>query len=199
MKKSIIYFFTIYFFSVLHVSGQTLTQKLYLDFGKSDGSNGNITAGADVNGNYWNNIVSDESDSPSTKPAGYTLNLINSFNENTGFILETTEDWLVNGRNNGGLTNPNPSLLGDLAVGTATEDYFFIDNGLNDKGAFVLKNLDPGKVYKFYVFGSRRENIARIAIFSISGANGSHGTLQTGGSGIGTGITNTNDNTVFES
>ena len=199
MKRSIIFFLSIYFFSFSHLSGQILTQKLYFDFGKSDGSNGNITAGADVNGNYWNNIVSDETGSPSIKPAGYTVDLINSLNENTGFIFETTKDWLALGRSNGGLTNPNPGLLGDLAVGTATEDYFFIDNGVNDKGAFVLKKLDPGKVYKFYVFGSRRENTARISIFSIDGANGSHGTLQTGGAGIGTGITNTNDNTVFVS
>ena len=198
MKKAVIFFLP-FLFSLFHLSGQTLTQKLYLDFGKSDGSNGHITAGADTNGNYWNNIVSDESGSPSTKPAGYTVGLINSLNESTGFVLETTEDWLANGRNNGGLSNPNPALLGDLAVATATEDYFFIDNGVNDKGAFVLKNLDPGKVYKFYVFSSRRENTARISLFSINGASGSHGALQTSGSGIGTEITNTNDNTVFES
>ena len=199
MQKSILVFLVLFSLSIFHSSGQTLTQKLYFDFGKSDGANGNITAGTDINGNYWNNIVSDESGSPSMIPAGYTVHLINSMNENTGFLLTTTENYLANGKSNGGLSNPNPALLGDLAVATATEDYFFIDNGLNDKGAFVFKNLDPAKAYKFYVFGSRRENTARISIFSISGLNGSHGTLQTSGSGIGTGITNTNDNTIFES
>jgi len=199
MKKSIIFSLSIFFIALSHISGQTLTQKLYLDFGKSDDVNGNITAGADRNGNYWNNIVSDEDGSPSSKAAGYIVELINSFNENTGFVLETTRLFQANGKNNGSLLNPNPAFLGDLAIATATEDYFFLDNNRGDKGAFVLKNLNPAKVYKFYVFGCCQENTVRTSIFSISGANGSHGTLQTSGSNIGAEIANGNDNTIFVS
>lgn len=181
------------------LSGQTLNQTLYLDFGKSDGTNGNMTVGEDVNGNYWNNIVSSETGSPSTKPAGYKVNLVNSTNAATGFVLETTEDFRANGRNNGALKEPDATLLGDLAVATATEDYFFIETNQNDKGAFVLKGLNPEKAYKFYIFGSREGTDNRTAIFSISGTNGSHGTHQTTGAGIGTKTPNTNDNHVFES
>lgn len=186
-------------FISLQFFGQTVTQKFYLDFGKSDGTNGNTTVNPDINGNYWNNIVSSETGSPSTKAAGYAVNLVNSTNQNTSFILETTETFRANGKNNGALLAPNPALLGDLAIASATEDYFFIENNLNDKGAFLLKNLDPTKAYKFYVFGSRVSTDNRTAVFSISGTNGSHGTHQTTGSGIGTDIPNTNDDNIFES
>lgn len=199
MKRTIYYIVLLFLISNFSAFGQTLTQKFYLDFGKSDGTNGNITTGSDLNGNYWNNIVSTESGSPSTKPAGYTVSLVNSLNQSTAFVLETTEAFRANGRNNGALLKPNPGLLGDLAVATATEDYFFIETPQGDKGAFVLKNLDPTKAYKFYVFGSREGTDNRTSVFSINGVNGSHGILQTTGAGIGTDLVNTNDSKVFES
>lgn len=177
------------------LSAQTLTQTLYFDFGKSDATNGNTTVGADANGHYWNNIVSDESGSPSTKPAGYRVELVNGANEPTGFVFETTEAFRANGRKNGGLLSPSAEHLGDLAVATTTEDYFFIESGQNDKGAFLLQNLDPGKAYKFYVFGSRQGTDNRTAVYSIGGLNGSHGTLTA----TGTNGQPTNDRHVFES
>ena len=161
-----------------------LTRTLYFDFGKSDGTNGNQTTGADANGNYWNNIVSTESGSPSTKPAGYMVsNLVDAANQPTGFTLTTTEPFEANGRNNGGLKTPDAALLGDLAVGTATEDYFFIESAMSDKGAFTLSGLDPAKAYRFYIFGSREGTDNRTAVYSISGLNGSHGTLTATGTG----------------
>lgn len=183
----------------LSISGQNITQKFYFDFGKSDSTNGNPTTSPDINGNYWNNIVSAESGSPSTKPSGYTVSIINSTNQSTPIVLTTTKIFRANGRKNGALLSPNPSLLGDLAIPTATEDYFFIENNLNDEGAFLLNNLDPTKAYKFYVFGSREATDNRTSIFSISGKNGSHGLHQTTGVGIGTENVNANDNKIFES
>ena len=121
------------------------------DFGKSDGTNGNQTVSPDAYGHYWNNIVSTESGSPSTKPAGYVVSdLVDAANQPTGFTLTTTEDFKANGRNNGGLKTPDADLLGDLAVGAATEDYFFIESAMNDKGAFILSGLDPARAYKFH-------------------------------------------------
>ena len=192
-------FFIAFLFLSLSLNAQTVTQSFYLDFGRSDGSNGNVTVNPDLNGNYWTNIVSDGSGSPTTKSAGYTVSLLNAENNATSYVLETTTTFRANGRNNGALLNPNQALLGDMAVHTATEDYFFIENNLNNKGAFVLKNLDPTKAYKFYVFGSRSGNDSRIAVFSVSGLYGSHGTHQTTGSGIGQDISNTNDSKVWES
>ena len=101
--------------AVAALSAQTLTRTLYLDFGKSDGTNGSMTEAPDANGHYWNNIVSTESGSPSTKSAGYVVSdLVDAANQPTGFALTTTEDFKANGRNNGGLKTPDADLLGDL-------------------------------------------------------------------------------------
>ena len=181
--------------AVAALSAQTLTRTLYLDFGKSDGTNGSMTEAPDANGHYWNNIVSTESGSPSTKPAGYAVQLVDADNASTGFTLTTTEAFKANGRNNGGLLDPDPALLGDLAVGTATEDYFFIESAMNDKGAFILSGLDPARAYKFVLFGSREGTDNRTAVYSISGLNGSHGTLTA----TGTGGAATNDRNLFTS
>jgi hypothetical protein len=200
MKKKIhITLLLILIVSVANLNSQTLTQKFYLDFGKSDIINGNLTEGADINGVFWNNIVSSETGSPSIKPAGYTVSLINSANTATTYTLETNTSFSANGKNNGALLSPNPTLLGDLAIATATEDYFFIEDNQKNKGEFILKNLDPTKAYKFYVFGSRLGTGDRVSILSINGLNGSHGTLKTTGTAIGTNIENTNDNTIWKS
>lgn len=194
MKR--IFFTLLSAWAALALCGQTLTRTLYFDFGKSDGTNGNQTVSPDAYGHYWNNIVSTESGSPSTKPAGYVVSgLVDAANQPTGFTLTTTEDFKANGRNNGGLKTPDAALLGDLAVGTATEDYFFIESAMNDKGAFTLSGLDPARAYKFVLFGSREGTDNRTAVYSISGLNGSHGTLTA----TGTGGAATNDRNLFTS
>jgi 5-hydroxyisourate hydrolase-like protein (transthyretin family) len=199
MKKQLSLLLACIFAATIDSPAQTPVQQFYLDFGKSDATNGNLTTAADANGNYWTNVYSSESGSPSTKAAGYTVTLVNSTNQTTGYQLETTTAWHANGRNNGALLNPDPALLGDLAVASATEDYFFVESNMNNKGAFVFKNLDPAKAYKFYVYGSRQENAVRTGVISINGKNGSHGRHQNSGSGIGTNIPNTNDNTIWQS
>jgi uncharacterized repeat protein (TIGR02543 family) len=173
-------------------------QKFYIDFGQGAGEFGHVTVGADARGNYWNNLTAPNG-APSTLNAGYKLSLLNSKNQPTPYLLETTQNWKSNGRANGGLLAPDPELLGDLAVATATEDYFFLDTDIGGRGAFKLKNLDPKKAYKFYVFGCRQENAVRGGVFSITGANSASGYLQNSGPGIGTNITNTNDRTIYES
>lgn len=198
MKKITPFFLLFLCVTVAGFSAQTLTQKFYFDFGQDNGR-GHLTIGADVNGNYWNNVIAPNG-APSTLNAGYTLSLVNSGNQTTPYVLETTETMRSNGTaGSGALENPNPALLGDLAIATATEDYFFIENNLQDKGGFKLKNLDQTKAYKFYVYGCRAENQVRTGVISVSGKNGSHGVHQNSGSGIGTDITNGNDNTIWQS
>lgn len=199
MRNTVFYIFVLFVFSGIQLLGQTLTQTFYVDFGKNDGVNGNITTSPDINGNHWNNVVSSENGSPSAVSTGYTVDLINAANETSGYTFTTTTIFHANGKKNGALLNPNPSLLGDLAIATATEDYFFIESSLKNKGGFVLKNLDTSKAYKFYLFGSRESAENRTSIFSINGANGSHKIHQTSGTGIGVDIPNTNDCNIFES
>lgn len=177
-------------------AGFMVDQKLYIDFGKNDGTNGDIT-GKDVNGNYWNNAVKTN--------AGTEYTLVNSYNQATGCQMVLTTNFLSNGIQNGGLLAPAAELLGDLAVNTATQDYFFIEknNGV-EKGGIDFRNLKTGKAYKFYVFGSRYDTSERTGLLTFTGTNSYQGTHQMGGSNIAVGdvtgnVKNQNNSTIFES
>ncbi len=168
-----------------------LQQSIFIDFGKNDVTNGNITQSPDTYGHYWNNAFEPE--------LGKRLSLVSSTNVSTGFELEITRKFSANGILNGGLLTPDPSLLGDFAINTATQDYFFVDAGSN-YGSFKIKNLNKNKAYKFHVFGSRLDNSnERIGYISFTGANGSHGLHKMGGPGIGANGVNQNNNTIYES
>lgn len=195
MKK----FVTFYFLLVtLGLSGQTLVQKFYLDFGQDNPNEGRRTTDVDANGNYWNNVIAPNG-SPSTLNAGATVTLKNAENTTTAYAVEVARTIRSNGGANGGLATPDPALLGDLAVGTATEDYFFLDGGMG-KGLFKFKNLDTGKAYKFYTYGCRTAaGNQRGVIYSLSGKNGSHGKQLNTGTGIGADGYDGNNNNVWES
>ncbi|NDW10629.1 Ig-like domain-containing protein [Dysgonomonas sp. 520] len=180
------------FFSILFCIGsqaQTLEQKIYIDFGKNNFDDGEITLGPDINENYWNNAVE--------TAAGSNLNLVNALNVSTGYSLEITKFFSSNGKRNGALLNPSADLLGDLAIVTATHDYFFVDN--NRAGAFKIKNLDKNKAYRFNIFGSRSHDQNRTSIFSLSGANGSHSLHQTSDANLGGTGTHQNNSNIFTS
>lgn len=166
--------------------GGVLKQSIYIDFGKNDGSNGNITNGPDVNGNYWNNALE--------YTLGSKLTLVDSQDSPTGFELEITKTFRgSNGRNNGGIREPDKALLGDLAIGTATEDYFYIE-GAKETGSFRIKNLNKNRAYKFYIFGSRESSEERVAYISFSGSTGSNGTYRISGPDM-----NQNTGSIYES
>src|ERR1035437_1791746 len=121
MKKNLLLIFL--FFSVIGINAQTLQQSLFIDFGPNGtGSanylNGVITPSPDANLNYWNNAINP------VQPA--SLALVNSTNVSTGFNMVVTTTMNLNGlAANGGLTTPSATSLGNLAIGTATEDFFF--------------------------------------------------------------------------
>jgi hypothetical protein len=103
--------------------------------------------------------------------------------------------FLTNGKNNGGLFAPNGSdfaLLGDLAVETATEDYFYstgddlYNQGSDDvPGAFMLEGLDPALSYELRLFGSRDTTETRETEYAVHGANEETLNLQSSGADIG--------------
>lgn len=179
------------------LQAQTSTQKIYVDFGQDNPGEGRRITNVDSNGNYWNNVTAPNGSPSTLNPT--TVNLKNSGNTLTGFALELVRTIRSNGGANGGLTSPDPLLLGDLAVETATEDYFFLDSGMG-KGSFKFKNLDPEKAYKFYILGCRvASGNQRGVIYSLSGKNGSHGKQLNTGTGIGAAGFNGNNNNVWES
>ncbi|MBN2183194.1 MAG: hypothetical protein JW715_14880, partial [Sedimentisphaerales bacterium] len=160
---------------------------MFLDFGNSA-----LTEGPDINGNYWNNVVN-------TDAGSATGNLVDAQNNPTDVNLV-----LVTGSyqtNSGALANPDPSLLGDLAVGTATGDYHvqLLANYGMAPISFLLTGLDQSKTYVFSFYAGRDTEEERITQYDIQGANAYSGTLQTSGSGIGSvpEYPNGNDSTIL--
>jgi hypothetical protein len=102
---------------------------------------------------------------------------------------------LLNGRANGGLLWPDAALLGDLAVGSATGDFFYARS--DDKtGGFFLRGLDPAARYTLRLFASRDDGERRVTRYTVTGAGASSACLQTSGAGAGHGGRTGNDDDV---
>lgn len=159
-------------FGLASVQGQTLQQSMYIDFGPTGGTNGAVTASPDANGHYWNN--------PTSGLLNAATDIVNSLNTDTGINMTVTNNFVVNTTTNYGPNAPSSSLLGDLAIGTATQDYFYLETGgsVNPTGQLTFDGLDPAKLYKFYVFASRPTTNVRITGFSFTGNTTFTGQLQ---------------------
>ena len=177
-----------------------VVQTLYFDFGSSSATSpgkGDPTVNPDDNGNYWNNITNNNGNYAN---AGTVYgSLFNSENTPTAYALTLNSRFTINGASGGGgLLQPDKDLLDDLAVATATGDYFFMEKS-EDNNSFTFSNLDKNKGYKFYAFGSRLTTQVRTAIYIISGENTDQGELQAAGTNCGgTGI-NQNIQNVYAS
>ena len=136
-------------FLMLNVGAQNLETTFFIDFGPNDGTNGNITVNPDANGNYWNN--------PTNPVAGSSkLMLNNKANIATPCYFQVSKSFLTNGILNGALLAPSAALLGEFAINTATQDYFFTQTSGNPSSPAELKigGLDPSRGYIFRMFGS---------------------------------------------
>ena len=158
--------------------------RILVDFGPSNDDDGRATSNPDANGNNWNSwrpIAGGAS-----IPIGTTLSgLIDTAGNATGIGLEVTTAFTgSNGILNGGLDapdGPQASLLGDFAIETATEDYFF-DTA---NGAFKLTGLDASDTYRFRFFGTREFSGTRETLYTVTGANVRTANLVTSGLDIG--------------
>ncbi|WP_316825416.1 gliding motility-associated C-terminal domain-containing protein [Pedobacter miscanthi] len=177
------------FFVFGWVKGFSQEKKVFIDFGPNDVTNGTVTTNPDANGNHWNNVVQ-----PTT--AASALTLVDSKNTGTGISLKITGNFSTNGILNGGLLAPKSDLLGDLAIKTATQDYFYVTGST---GSFKLTGLDPKKKYVFTMFACREATDVRISQYKFTGTNSSTVTLQTTGAGIGSGGFNGNNDKVVKS
>ena len=99
----------------------------------------------------------------------------------------------------GGLMSPQEELLGDFAIKSVTEDYFYTENGENKDRSFTFSGLDKEKGYKFYIFGSRGTADTRIVNYIMSGSNDYTGELQTSGTNCGGDGINQNIKNICES
>ncbi|WP_439129050.1 Ig-like domain-containing protein [Polaribacter sp.] len=188
MKKQLLLIFTLFTISLINC--QVLEETLFVDFGPNDTTNGNVTSNPDSNGNYWNNPIDPKAETAST------LALVENNNTNTNYTLNVNTDMFTNGIQNGGLINPEVSLLGEFAINTATQDYF-TSNG--DLGELTISNLNPNYGYKFSMFASRTGSATRSTKYTLTGSNTTSGTLATTGTGIGNNSYDGNNDTIYTS
>jgi PEP-CTERM motif len=183
---------------------------ILVDFGPSNNDDGRATTNPDVNGNYWNSwrpIEGDDASAPDNIPTGTAItNLISTTNFTTPVSLTTTTStFRTNGILSGGLLSPNPALLGDFAIGTATEDYFFL--GVNDlsiggnatSGGILISGLTPGSPYNMRFFGTRNTTAeTRETQYAVTDTLGTHtANLVISGNNIGSdGAYDGNDNHI---
>lgn len=197
MRKQIIAAFTVAT-TLLTLNAEETAQTLYFDFGPQVAAqNGTLTEGADTNGHYWNNITNNSTDNKYAAKGTVYDNLVNSENAATGFRITLNSRFSTNGKSGGGgLLAPEADLLGDLAVASATEDYFFIESNENNSN-FTISGLDPTKSYRFHVFASRKATDNRTGTYTVEGINKASGDLQAAGTGIGHGGENQNTSDIL--
>ncbi|MES2477061.1 MAG: GDSL-type esterase/lipase family protein [Verrucomicrobiota bacterium] len=188
---------------VANPAALTAGEKLFFDFGPSDVTTGDPTTAVDANGNSWNNWYL--TNGGITINSGEHLsNLVRSSGSSTGISMTMTGGFLCNGKAPfGGLFAPQSGLLGELAVETATEDFFYSTaNDINDAtsddvpGGFMLEGLNPALSYEFRFFGARSNAEVRSTKYEVFGANAGQATLTTSGTGIGSTGGDNNDDEV---
>ena len=98
----------------------------------------------------------------------------------------------------GGLLTPDATLLGDLAIATATSDYFFYEADQTDC-SMTFGGLDADKAYRFHIFASRKATDNRTGNYQLSGYNIWGGTLQAAGTNLGGDGVNQNNSSILVS
>lgn len=151
-------------------AGPVAAQTYLLDLGRNNGTDGRATTSPDANGRYWNNIQSPTQTTIGNRTA---TNLVNSTNGTSGIGVELIGLWQSNGRLNGGLFSPSGPqnvLLGDLAIETATEDFYFLTAADSSTGTVRITGLEVGRTYNVVFLGSRTSEVeTRKTRFSSGG------------------------------
>ena len=177
---------------------QTNERSFYIDFGQNNVTNQGYLTNKDANGNQWNNLHGKGTAAPDKAYALTKTALVSADGAASEIILQTGTTFSTNGYSNGGLQSPKKTLLGDLAIESATQDYFFME-GSQDYGVLHFTNLNPEKAYRFHSFGSRTSTDERSAYFTFSGENEWTGEMQMGGTQIGNGGYNGNNDKILVS
>ncbi|MCA9234406.1 MAG: PEP-CTERM sorting domain-containing protein [Planctomycetales bacterium] len=188
---------SLFFLALLGICMPASAARYLVDFGRNDvatgGGQGAITASPDSNGNYWNNFNKEAFNSDTGNldvPDNAAISgLIDDANGASGIgiqLLDSTgnNEWEANGALNGGLLGPDSNLLGELAIETATRDYFFTTQ---PSASFVLNGLNPLATYDLEFFATRDTGGYRATQYRATDANGAmlSAILQTSGGGAG--------------
>lgn len=175
---------------------QTEERVFYIDFGQNNVANQGYLTNTDTNGNKWNNLHGKGTGAPDKAYALTQTTLVSADGVASDIVLQAGTTFSTNGYSNGGLQSPKKALLGDLAIQSATQDYIFME-GSQDYGVLHFTGLNPEKAYQFYSFGSRTSTDDRSAYFTFSGENVWTGEMQMGGTQIGDGGYNGNNNKIL--
>jgi hypothetical protein len=140
-------------------------------------------ANPDTNLNYWTNVETKAIDYDLTDKGG------------TGrYQITATGGFTAN--NNSGFTNPDASILGDMAIANATKSYLFLSG--SGTGTVTISGLDVTRLHKLSIFGSRNTTSTRETRYTVKGLNTESGVIQTSGTGIATNPTlNANDDEFY--
>lgn len=170
--------------------------RLLIDLGPSNPEDGETTPSPDYLGQHWNNWHPLEG-GMGILPGEQLVDLRTADGKPTGIDLVIAGGFSNNGRANGGLIWPDGAKLGNLAVGSATGDFFYTD-GPDQPGALFLRGLDAAKSYTLRLFAAREDPEVRVTRYSITGKTTATATLQTSGAGAGSAGITTNDDTIVE-
>ncbi len=177
---------------------------ILFDFGPSNELDGLATISPDVHGNHWNNWHAAEGDKP-INAGEHIADLVDTAGSPTGVRLTITGGFRANGMRHGGLKAPDRKQLGDLAVETATVDFFYSSaDGLpgggndNDGGGFVLDGFNPERTYILDFLGSSDGPEASVTRYTVRGAGVQTVLGQTSSRRISAdGKNNGNDSQIF--
>lgn len=171
--------------------------RLLIDLGPDNTDDGERTPSPDYRGHHWNNWHALEGGA-GVLPGEHLSGLRTDTGHRTGVDLVVTGGWLSNGRSNGGLLWPDPDALGDLAVGSATGDFFYALPE-DTTGGLALRGLDPAATYRLRLFASRADAETRATRFTVQGATTRSDSVQTSGPGAGaSGDGNDDDVVTFD-
>lgn len=171
-----------------------VTNTYLFDFGSEVANRGAATTEPG-----WNNILAN-SGNDCTANTKFE-NIIDAAGAPSSLVLSVDSKFTTNGYSTGlGLPNPSPEALGDLAVETATYDYFFVDQA-NQTGKMTLSGLDntKTKAYRFYIFASRKAADARLGAYRLEGLNSWTGAAQAAGNALDGTTNSQNENVILVS
>lgn len=163
--------------------------RFLIDLGPSNAEDDAPTESPDVFGQHWNswNPINGNVLMYSGEHVG---NLVDVTGQPTQLrLVFAAGTHLALGIRDGGLVNPDPELLGPLAVPTATQDYIFtVATGtvLNGRGALTIEGLDPEAQYTLRFFASRASSQVARTQYTVTG-DGIPSTAQLTVSGTGIG------------
>jgi len=168
--------------------------RVLVDLGPSNPEDGEVSPSPDYRGQHWNNWHALPGGG-TVLPGEQRVDLVTTTGSPTAIDLVVTGGFMANGRRNGGLLWPDAALLGDLAVGSATGDFFYIE-GDDVTGGLFLRDLDPAARYTLRLFAARDDAQVRVTRYTVSGTVSATATLQTSGAGAGHDGATTNDDDV---